>query len=46
MPKVVIREFDGTTAGFAPSNSFSVAIPGFVASDKLTNFAAWKRFII
>lgn len=34
MPKVVIREFDWTEAGFVPTNNFSVAIPGFVAADK------------
>lgn len=32
MPKIVIREFDETTAGGAPYANFAVVVPGFVAA--------------
>ena len=33
MPKIVIREFDKTTAGGAPYANFSVVVPGFVKEE-------------
>lgn len=38
MPKIVIREFDNTTAGGAAYANFAVVVPGFVADDKLSNW--------
>jgi hypothetical protein len=32
MPKIVIREFDKTTAGSGAYSNFAVVVPGFVKS--------------
>lgn len=36
MPKIVIREFDKTTAGGAPYANFAVVVPGFVSDSANT----------